>query len=124
MLFEQAPGLLEARALLQHVQRERSIHGSPADVGAQEMLDVIGGVLQEYAAHFYELEADRMAEQAQASARKQQPTPSRRLLTDRPKFPNGMAFLVDGRTAPLDAAYDKAKRWLSDLLSEVSDDSQ
>lgn len=122
MLFEQAPGLLEARALLQRVQRERSVLGSPADHGAQEMLDVIGHVLQEYAAHFYELEADRAFEKANVLAVRDQPGSATPVLIHDPRFPSLSRFINDDRLSALDQGYDKARRWLAARLTEVQTD--
>lgn len=123
MLFEQAPGLLEARALLQRVQRERGLLGTPADEGAQKMLDIIGAVLQEYAAHYYQLEADREAEKAQASGSREQATDRRAMLTDGSDFPHVLEFIADNKSAPFVLAYDRAKKWLADRVIEVNSEN-
>jgi hypothetical protein len=122
MLFLQAPGLLEARALLQRVQRERSVLGSPADAGAQEMLDAIGDVLQDYAAYFYELEESRELEKTRVRESSGQGVHGGHTLTEDPRFLSVRRFVADDRSSPLDQGYDKARRWLTRRLLQVDAD--
>jgi hypothetical protein len=114
MLARQASTMLETRALLQRVQREQTVRGTPADTAVQQMLNALGNVLEkDYAPNFFKFEQHRANDTASVDDEigrdARQPLPKDR-------FPDLYAFIAGWDWK---AGYGRARNYLSAMSDEA-----